>query len=233
MANKKAFDPSICFTFFGKWYETIERIESEADLSSQAYRLFKGIAEYSMYDIDPDFEGMPALAAMWPIIEQEIDQAVNRRSAQFEKDMFNEKYQLIIQACIEHPDLSIRKLADLIELDKSMIYRVKKKYAQTIADGIASADASADADDSVTVDLSIGYTDPLSSHSYYTTNYNAIHTTMKQDTETLFEYPEDDEYPDSWYDRLSPKEQDEYHRRESIRRGKYPLDYDNDDDLPF
>ena len=56
---------------------------------------------------------------------------------------------------------------------------------------------------------------------------------MKQDTETLYEYPEDDEYPDSWYDRLSPKEQDEYHRRESIRRGKYPLDYDNDDDLPF
>ena len=46
--RKKAFDATVCFSFFGTWLEAIEAYETEADTSSNAYKLFKAIAYYSM-----------------------------------------------------------------------------------------------------------------------------------------------------------------------------------------
>lgn len=133
---KKAFDPTVCFMFFGSWLKTIEKLETEQDKKSIAYSLFKAIAEYSMYEIDPDFSDHPTLNAFWEMFEKEIDLSVANRQRGFAKDEMNEKYKTIIQAVVDNPDMSLRDIGALTGTDKEMVRRVKKKYAKEIQERI-------------------------------------------------------------------------------------------------
>lgn len=119
--NKKNFDPTTCFTFFGSWMKSIEKLNNEHD----EYLLFKAIAYYSMYDEEPDFEDSPILSALWTLIEREIDISINRRKVNFNNDELNEKRQKIIEALIEHPELSYREIGVLTGTNKDMVARVK------------------------------------------------------------------------------------------------------------
>lgn len=71
IGQKKAFDATVCFSFFGTWLEAIEAYETEADTSSNAYKLFKAIAYYSMYGVEPEFENS-GLDAMWKFFPERL-----------------------------------------------------------------------------------------------------------------------------------------------------------------
>ena len=134
--NKKAFDPTVCFMFFGSWLKVIEALETEQDRNSAAYSLFKAIAEYSMYDTEPDFSEHPTLKAFWGMFEKEIDISVTRRKSGFAQDEMNEKYQSIITAIANHPNASLRVIADLTNTNKDMVSRVKRKHRKEIEEAI-------------------------------------------------------------------------------------------------
>ena len=128
--KRKAFDPTNSFTFFGSWVRAIEAAEKIS--VETAYRFFKAIAHYSMYDETPDFEDNPVLSMTWNLIEKEIDNSVDRRKRNFDKDTFNEDYQKIIDAVAKHPNCSLRDIADITGTSKDMVSRVKKKYSKEI-----------------------------------------------------------------------------------------------------
>lgn len=46
--GKKEFDPTMSFSFFGSWLETVERLRESQGVEA-AYNLFISIANYSMY----------------------------------------------------------------------------------------------------------------------------------------------------------------------------------------
>lgn len=129
---KKAFDPTINFTVFGSWVNTIETLETEADKNCQAYLLFKAIANYSMYGESPDFGDSITLRAVWPLIEREADNSLRRRRSNFAKDTINESYKRIIATFVDHPDYSYSVVAERTGTTKSMVARVRRKFASTI-----------------------------------------------------------------------------------------------------
>ena len=116
--------------------KSIERLESDEDRGSMAYRLFKGIAEYSMYDIEPDFSDNIALEAVWELMEREIDTSVGNRQRGFANDMMNEKYQSVIEAIVNNPTASLREIGELTGTNKDMVRRVRKKYPYLIQEAI-------------------------------------------------------------------------------------------------
>ncbi len=128
--KRKSFDPTNSFTFFGSWVNAIE--EAEKINVETAYRFFKAIAHYSMYDETPDFEDNPILLMTWNIVEKEIDSSVDRRKRNFDRDTINEDYQKIINAVVERPNCSLREIADITSTSKDMVSRVKKKYSEEI-----------------------------------------------------------------------------------------------------
>jgi len=134
--NKKAFDPTTCFTFYGSWLKAIEKLETEQDRNSIAYKIFKAIANYSMYDEEPDFDN-PVLTALWLVLEREIDSSVQKRKQGFAKDMINDNYQKIIQAVIDNPSASLRDIGTMTGTNKNMVDRVKKKYKTQIDEAIS------------------------------------------------------------------------------------------------
>ena len=86
--NKKPFDSTVCFTFYGSWVRTIEQLEMDAEENSLAYKLFKAIADYSLYGLEPNFDDLEpfqriTLKAVWETISTEIDNSVARRKRAF------------------------------------------------------------------------------------------------------------------------------------------------------
>lgn len=142
--TKKAFDPTVCFMFFGSWLKVIEELETEQDRNSIAYSLFKAIAEYSMYDMEPNFSEHPTLRAFWGMFEKEIDLSVTRRKSGFAQDEMNEKYQTIITAIVNNPNASLRAIADLTNTNKDMVSRVKRKHRKEIEEAIESVSCVSD-----------------------------------------------------------------------------------------
>lgn len=125
--RKKAFDATVCFSFFGTWLEAIEAYETEADTSSNAYKLFKAIAYYSMYGIEPEFENT-GLDAMWKILSREIDNSVSRRKCRFGKEEVSEREQAVIDAWKASPHASVREVAMVTGIHRSSVERIKRKY---------------------------------------------------------------------------------------------------------
>ena len=177
--NKKAFNPTICFTFFGNWVEAIERCEKVSEHA--AYRLFKAIAYYSMYDEVPNFEDDPLLSVSWAILEREIDISLSRRIRNFADDEANEKYQAIVKAKIANPSAHVREIAAISGTDKSMVSRVLRKYDKEINEAIRdnAVDDSADSADSDT--YTVGDTVNVSGSAIVNIDDS---DTMRQDSET-------------------------------------------------
>ena len=188
IGQKKAFDATVCFSFFGTWLEAIETYETEADASSNAYSLFKAIAYYSMYGIEPEFESA-GLDAMWKILSREIDNSVNRRKCRFGKEEVTEREQTVIDAWKASPLASVREIAEATGIHRSSVERIKRKYWRRVDElrrtAIAARDsecASSDIQDSVT-DCSRG---------------SGISETRQRDTTEEILFDEDEEAMREW-----------------------------------
>lgn len=186
--RKKAFDATVCFSFFGTWLEAIEAYETEADTSSNAYKLFKAIAYYSMYGVEPEFENS-GLDAMWKILSREIDNSVSRRKCRFGKEEVTEREQAVLDALKASPLASVRKIAETTGIHRSSIERIKRKYWRQVDElrrtAIAARDsgcASSDIQDSVT-DCSRG---------------SGISETRQRDTTEEMLFDEDEEAMREW-----------------------------------
>lgn len=139
--NKKPFDSTVCFTFYGSWARTIEQLETEAEENSLAYKLFKAISNYSLYDIEPNFDDLEPLQriplkAVWETISTEIDNSIARRKRGFANEKPTELQEAIIAECIKSPHDSCRAIGDAVGASKSEVDRVRKKYAKRIRDGV-------------------------------------------------------------------------------------------------
>lgn len=131
--EKKAFDSTVCFTFYGSWVEAITDLETGADSDSAAYQLFKAIADYSMYGEEPDFSPEnKTLKAIWRVISNEIDNSLDRRKKGFADEGPNEKQIAVIDACVNHPSTSCREIADALGLSKDFVWRTQRKYSGMI-----------------------------------------------------------------------------------------------------
>lgn len=135
--DTRSFDPTVGFMFFGSWIKAIESVKSSMG-DSAALALFSAIAEYSMYDIEPNFPEYPILNAVWATMEREIDLSIGNRKRWFSKDALNEKHQAIMEAVVANPEASIRKIAAITGTDKNMVDRVKRKYTAEIEAAIAA-----------------------------------------------------------------------------------------------
>lgn len=129
---KKEFDPTVSFMFFSDWLEAIEDAEVETDRESEAYMLFKAIANYSLFNEGPDFEGCQAnrsFKRFWPMMTRQIDASIKNRKRGF-KDTNGptEIGKKVIEAVKKNPRASNRGIADMIGVSKSEVNRVKRKY---------------------------------------------------------------------------------------------------------
>ena len=157
-STRKAFDSTVCFTFFGSWVEAIKEVNNYMG-ESAAFCLYSAIADYSMYGVEPDFSLYPVLKAVWRTVEREIDLSLDNRKRGFAKDTSNEKYQAIINAVIENPGASLRTIGEMTGTSKSMVDLVKRKFRAEIEAAIAvrygaSIDAVDSNNDSVSVPVS-------------------------------------------------------------------------------
>ncbi len=140
--NKKPFDSTVCFTFYGSWVRAIEQLETDAEENSLAYKLFKAVADYSLYGIEPNFDDLEqiqriTLKAGWETISTEIDNSVARRKRGFANESRVESIQeAIIAECIKSPNDSCRAIGDAVGASKSEVDRVRKKYAKRIQKGV-------------------------------------------------------------------------------------------------
>lgn len=145
IGQKKAFDATVCFSFFGTWMEAIETYETEADANSNAYSLFKAIAYYSMYGIEPEFENT-GLNAIWQILSREIDNSVNRRKCRFGKEEVTEREHAVLDAWKASPHASVRKIAEAAGIHRSSVERIKRKYWRQLEELRRTAIAAGDSE---------------------------------------------------------------------------------------
>lgn len=191
--EKRPFIREACFTFFGDWASTIEQLETEQDTSSAAYTLFKAIADYSLYDIDPDFEHFPQLAIFWPMLERQIDSSVDRRRKNFADEESNERRQEVVDIIKAHPEFSCRAIQELTGVGKSTVNRIKRQYAAVkaaIHSGDGSSPSSASPSGSSNGYLPASDTSP----DFYKSSSNASShdsDTMGRDSGTLSTTQED------------------------------------------
>lgn len=205
IGQKKAFDATVCFSFFGTWLEAIEAYETEADTSSNAYKLFKAIAYYSMYGVEPEFENS-GLDAMWKILSREIDNSVSRRKCRFGKEEVTEREQAVIDAWKVSPYASVREVSMTTGIHRSSVERIKRKYWRQLEELRRTAIVAGDSE-CVSFNSQDGAID--CSHG------NSITETRQRDTAAELIFDEDEADMREW--------QEEHPNEHRIR----------DDELPF
>lgn len=130
--QKKEFDSTVSFMFFSDWLEAIEDAETETDRESEAYMLFKAIANYSLFNEEPDFEGCKAnrsFKRFWPMLSRQIDSSIRNRKRGFrDTNGPTEAGKKVIEAYTKNPQASLRKIASIAGVSKSEVDRVRRKY---------------------------------------------------------------------------------------------------------
>lgn len=131
--EKKEFDPTMSFSFFGSWFETVERLRGLQGIEA-AYNLFTAIANYSMYYDIPNFENGSVVSIFWPMIQREIDLSLKRRGANFFSEEAEERRQQVIAAYTENPSLTVRDIAKMTGLSKSAVGRILQKLKDDVTE---------------------------------------------------------------------------------------------------
>lgn len=139
--EKKAFDPTICFTCFSPWVEFIRNL-SERDPAA-ALQAFLVIADFCLYDIEPPTDNPWGLA--WPIVEQQALRSIHSRRRGFgaENTVQTEAIKAYV---IAHPGAPQREIASAIGCSLTKVNKVMKQ--------LRSVPLSPPTDDSVTVSYS-------------------------------------------------------------------------------
>lgn len=221
-SSKKAFDPSIAFMFFGSWVQAIECLESVG--IEKAYRLFKAIAAYCMYDEDPDFDDDYLLNAIWAVIQNEANNSIARRKSQFDRDELNENHSRILEALKANPGFSHRQIAEIVGVSPSTVDRVCRKYPEDIWNssahpvsasslagethdgGRVTSAGNTPSDDCITDSYSVGYTDSVTDYASVNGNDTMMRRSdahkkvyrghFREDMARIMERnPDDDELP--------------------------------------
>jgi len=165
LETKKVFDRTICFTFFGNWLDSLEQMENEHSDQDAAYQMFKMIANYSLYEQEPELGDNPVCGALWPLLKREIDSSVQNRKRGFAVMGPTEKQIEIIRTHIKYPDASQRDLAEMLGVSKTTVNQAIQKYIEDPSlyagavdeAGVVDGDACvAAADDAGDTDCSIG-----------------------------------------------------------------------------
>lgn len=125
--EKRPFDPAMSFTFFGSWFETLERLKESQGVET-AYNLFEAIANYSRYYDAPNFEDGSIAQIFWPMIQREIDLSLKRRGANFSSEKTEERRQKVILAHLDNPSLTVREIEELTGIPKSTVNRILQKW---------------------------------------------------------------------------------------------------------
>lgn len=135
-SEKKPFDPTVCFTFFGSWFATIEQMETNQDLVSPAYMLFKAIANYALYGLEPgeeyDCPELKHITYFWPLLAKEIENNISRRKRGFAAEKPNELHEKIINAIIADPKASDREIGKRLGCGKTTVNDVRRMYSERI-----------------------------------------------------------------------------------------------------
>lgn len=121
--NPKSYDPTVAFMFFREWVEAIDELERVTD----KHRMFKAIADYSMYGEEPDFSDSATMRGMWRLLVGGIDASVRNRQKGFAKDELNENYVKVKEALQQNTMASLREIAEVTGVSKSTVERVKRK----------------------------------------------------------------------------------------------------------
>jgi len=138
MEEKKVYDTTVAFTFFGDWVEAIEDYETEADRNSTAYMLFKSISGYSMYDSEPDFDNNETcrpFKAFWPMIAKAIISSRKQRQRGRGFVVNNgpdATEQRIINEYLSNPGIKQLEVARRLGIDKNKVNRTIRKYEKLL-----------------------------------------------------------------------------------------------------
>jgi len=145
--EKKAFDPTICFTCFSPWVEFIRNL-SERDPAA-ALQAFFVIADFCLYDIEPAADNSWGLA--WPIVEQQALRSIHSRRRGFgaENTVQTEAIKAYV---IAHPGAPQWEIASAIGCSLTKVNKVMKQLRSVPPS--SSIDDSPIVSDSVTVSYS-------------------------------------------------------------------------------
>lgn len=134
--GRQPFDSTVCFTCFGGWVESIYKLAENGKLNT-AFNLFKTIADYCLYGIQPNFDDMGEdgiyIEMIWPTIEAQANNSIKNRRARFDLEKPTEIQQRIIEELARNPDASNREVGYLLSVGKSTVDVTRKKYQDLIA----------------------------------------------------------------------------------------------------
>lgn len=143
IADKKVYDRTVCFTFFGNWLESMEIMENEHSAEDPAYQLFKMIANFALYEVEPEADTTPIAKAMWPLLKREIEVSVENRKRGFDTSLPTEKQLAVVSMHIAYPDMSQRDIAAELGIALNTVHNALKKYREEPALFAGSIDVSA------------------------------------------------------------------------------------------
>ncbi len=159
--KRKKWDSTVSFVFSGEWVDVYDELETY----EEKHRLFKAIANYSMYDEEPDFSDNKVLQIVWTAIVGGIDASLANRKKWFDNEEANASHVRIKAILQRNPEASLQQIADEAGVSRSTVHRVKRKL---FTEGIIKADAA----NNVSLNPDTNF-NPNSEHS---PNYNLNHS---------------------------------------------------------
>lgn len=118
--NQKAFDPTICFTFFQPWLEAIRTV-SETD-PQKAIDAFLVLGDYCLYGKEPS-PGANPWGIAWPVISAEASRSINNRRRGFGTEN-TAQTEAIKNYRAEHPEATQHNIADAVHCSIGKVNKV-------------------------------------------------------------------------------------------------------------
>lgn len=118
--SNKAYDRTVCFTFFQDYRNTAKSLEDQLG-KEIAYDYYNGIIDYALFATEPQFEGM--LEILWPTTKANIEASIERRKRGFRSED-TEKTQKILDYKAKNPTATQREIADATDSSTGKVNKV-------------------------------------------------------------------------------------------------------------
>lgn len=142
--HKAPFDPAVCFTCFGPWVESIRDI-GERQGADAALAAFLSLADYCLYNIEPDSASNPWNFA-WPLVKRQAQNSMNNRRRGFGAE--NSKQTLAIQDYFRtHPEATYKEVSEALGCSIGKAHKVIKPIrdgALSSSDGVCTSSIHSD-----------------------------------------------------------------------------------------
>lgn len=124
--EKKTFDRSNGFYFYGHYFETFEMIEE--DLGAEAaVEYIKAICKYALFEEEPEIKGV--LKYFWTQTKEKIDGHQESRARGFRED--TELTEKIIEYKKNNPNSTQRDIADALKCSVGKVNKVLNNFNST------------------------------------------------------------------------------------------------------